>query len=257
MERRLIRLIAIVLVAAACSLPCLGAPAQAVQDLLDKAAAAEKANDLPGAVELYQQTLKLEPDNLQALSQGGWAAYRAHKYELAIPWLKQYHKLQPNDYRALSRLIMAAQMGGNPTEADAAIADMRALWKSGKDPELSKQPGFVRDIFKANNEPVVVFERFNPDMSKNAHIWDFMLLGPDNKPKIVYYVEFDPGATELLRAQGNKNAAAYFFDSDDARGHTTYTQIDHRPTYPEARATMQKIIEGKVQPASHSTKPTP
>jgi hypothetical protein len=197
--------------------------------------------------------LQVQPDQKEALSGGSFAAYQLGKFDIAILWLKKYLTLVPDDFRALNRLILAAQAANDDIEVDKDIAKIRDDWKAGKSAELSKQPGFVRDIFSVNGQTIAVFERFAPDMSRLAHIWDFMVMSPEGgRPKTVYYVEYDPTVSQMMKSQGEKTAEAYFFDVDRPDGHASFLQLTHRPTYAEAKTIMRPIIEGKKPPVTSS-----
>lgn len=208
----------------------------------------------PGkALELYQQALKIQPESEEALFNGASAAFATGSLTLAVDFVKRFLKVHPDEPRAITKLIVYAAAAGDSATSEDAIATLRALWKSGKNAELSKQPFFLREMIPLGDDRVFVFETYEPDMSRLVHIWDFVVIGPDLQRKKLFYVEFDPLTTQFMQSQGNKNAQAYFFDVDLPDGHASFRQMDHRPTYAEARATMLPIMRGEVSPASASS----
>jgi tetratricopeptide (TPR) repeat protein len=223
--------------------------------LFERGNEAARAGDYATALDLYQQALAVEPDRASLLYNAGSAAYFSGKYALSIEYYKKYLAKDPDDYKALDRLLVSAQAAGDKSEVEASIARLRAVRASGKAPEFAKQKSFVRDVFEADGHRVIAFEYFDPPMEGLSHLFDFVMIGPDHKPLRVYYVEYDAMTSAMLREQGQKNAEAWFYDCDYPEGrHASFRQTDHRPTYDEAKGIMLPIMEGKVQPASSSSK---
>lgn len=232
---------------------CGPALAQDARELLEQGNALADRGDPAGALVLYRKALELEPDKPVLLYNAGMAAYLTGQFVESAQLFKRYRVAQPDDWRGLTKLIQAYQAAGDSSSADAAVVELRTWRKAGTSADLTRQKAFVRDQFVIDGDRVFVFERFVQGDGDLQRIWEFVLVGSDNKPKRVYYVEFDRASTRMAREQGNKDVELHFFDMDDPSGHTTFGQIDHRPTYAEAAERMKTIISGKVKPAARTT----
>jgi tetratricopeptide (TPR) repeat protein len=115
-----------------------GARAQADSELIALAAALppdhephlqaaqlfSQAQDYPGALEQYEITLRLDPDNPTALAGAGETAYRSRNYDVAAHYLKAAEKINPNDANA--RQLLASTeliLADNPFQTHISDAE--------------------------------------------------------------------------------------------------------------------------------------
>ena len=98
-RRNLVVSLAVVLVAS-CILPGQTSPANSLQQHIGKAEKALRSGDMAGAEREYNEILKLDPQNSQALTGLGILLYGAGKAEEAIQTLESALKNDPSEKRA-------------------------------------------------------------------------------------------------------------------------------------------------------------
>lgn len=234
-----------------CAVP---ARADEARDLFEQGNVLAEKGDHAGALALYRKALVLDPSKPNLLYNAGMACYLTGQPAEAAQLFKRYRAAEPTDWRGLTKLIQAYQAAADSKSADAAVDELRAWWKRGDNADLAKQKRFVRDQWPQDGDRVFVFEPFAPPEGNLQRLWDFVVIGGDQKPKRVYYVEYDKATSQMAREMGQKDAELYFYDMEDSRGHTSFGQVSRRPTYAEAAARMKQIMSGQVKPSASSTR---
>lgn len=211
------------------------------------------AHDYAGALTLYEKALAADPNRPNILYNAGVAAFLGRQYDKSVDFFTRYRQVQPGDWRGMSKLCQALEEAGHPDQADAVATELHTLWKGGTNPDLSRQKSFVRDQFEQDGKPVFVFETFDMAAAMPEHVWDFVLVGPDQKPVKVYYVERDTASSQVAKQTGQGNVDLHFFDLDEPHRHSSYLMLTHRPTYAESKKIMLDIMAGKHAPTTSTT----
>ncbi|MGV3723948.1 MAG: tetratricopeptide repeat protein, partial [Actinomycetota bacterium] len=105
-----------------------------------------KAPDLPRAVDLYRQALKIEPDNANAMRSLMLVLTRrgeAGELEESITLLQRLVKLDPSDYNAYYKLADTYRRLGRKAEAAKADAKFQALSHAQQYSEAGAKPAAV------------------------------------------------------------------------------------------------------------------
>lgn len=207
----------------------------------------EKANELARkgefleALELYRLVAKEEPENLEVLYNAGLAAYMSQNYDVATQYWSDLNRRDPGNSRVLSKLVQAGEALGQDTSA--LRKELKALFKSGANPEFTKERCYVREQFQANGKWVMVFEFPEPDYEKREHTWDFVVLGEDREQEAMYYFMFDAMASEVGKTK------TYFLDIRWAQGGRRNLVVFTRlPDYDEVRGLVKKSMAGEKLP---------
>lgn len=220
--------------------------AQDAATLVKQAEARARAHDYAGALVLYEKAEALEPNDPSIVYNKGLSASLSGNYAVAVTAFSRFRLLEPDNWHGLSKLIQALEGAGHEREAEREVGNLRNLWKSGKNKELSAETSFVREQFRVGKYWVYAFEFFQPNLKEREHTWDFMVYESPSSEKslAMFYVMFDEMANENV-----KDKQLYFFDVRSQRGHQTLGVAQRKPTYPEARELMKKAIGGtKIGP---------
>ena len=247
-------------------------PAAASQDKSSSSAeASDKAfkegNDLleqhkpAEALRRYEEALAVTPDDTSVLFNAGMAAYFSNNLPRAAELWKHLVELDPDDWRARSKLIQVYQALGKTAERDAQRAALFELWKAGKDEDMLKQGEYCRDQFEVNGAKVMVFEKFEFKGDRPIR-YVFVVLGPDGKTEDH---NFSLGSYELTnqmwhettKPKPKREERLFHLDGYFKNGHATYRMMVGEPSYDETRDMVVKIMRGELKPVSSTTYPAP
>jgi tetratricopeptide (TPR) repeat protein len=209
------------------------------------------------ALSRYEEALAIEPDDTSVLFNGGLAAYLSKNFSRATDLWKRLKSLDPDDWRARSKLIQAYQALGDTAQRDAERAELIQLWKSGMNEDLSKELEYVRDQFEVNGKKVMVFEHFELKGDRAVR-YAFVVLRPDGKAEEYRYSLGSYDLTNRAWHETTKPAPKpeerlFHLDGYFTNAHATYRMIVGEPSYDETRAMVVKIMQGDLKPMSTST----
>lgn len=178
-----------------------------------------KEHDYGAALTEYRAGLGLEPMHPLLLYNAGLAAFFHNQPRLAIGFWTRYREAQPDDYQGLTKLTQAQEAVDNTVAVERLIGELRELWKSGRDPQLSAEKFFVRCQFDHRLRHFMVFERFQFDPAKRDHFWDIEFSRPSSDDtEGVFSLMFDDNATpprwflDLRNPTGEQRTVADFLE---------------------------------------------
>jgi len=204
----------------------------------------------------YEEALAIVPDDTSTLFNAGLAAFLSNNFSRAADWWKRLKALDPDDWRARSKLIQAYQALGKTAERDTERSELIQLWKSGKNKDLSQQAEYCREQFEINGTKIMVFEHFELKGDRAVR-YAFSVLGPDGKEDHWYslgsYELTNQVWHETTKPTPKKEQRLFHLDGYFKGAHATYGMMVGEPSYDETRAMVVKIIEGDLKPASSST----
>lgn len=140
-----------------------------LQEMLAKANAAEHSNKKEAATWYYAEILKLQPENIKALSRLGSLAAASGNNKKAIPLLLHATRLDPENIDLLTALTFCYIQEGKYYEALAAAS--RAAAKDSKDPTIQRYLGKIFSNFGWNDAAEQQFRnsfKLDPTSSETA-----------------------------------------------------------------------------------------
>jgi len=228
----------------------------AANELMDQHKPAE-------ALSRYEEALAIQPNDTSVLFNAGLAAYLSRNFARAADLWKRLKALDPDDWRARSKLIQAYQAMGQIKERDAERAELIESWKSGKNEDLAKQSEYCREQFEVNGTKVMVFEHFEFKGDRPVR-YVFSVLSSEGKEDHWYSLGSYETTNQIWHETTNpapkKEERLFHLDGYFKNGHATYGMMVGEPSYEETRAMVVKIITGEVKPVSSSfqnTSPEP
>jgi tetratricopeptide (TPR) repeat protein len=234
------------------------APASArLEKLFWEANTLMEANKFAAALPLYKEALEIEPEEPSLLYNGGLAAYQTKDFATAVDLWARLKKVDPEDWRARTKLIQAYQASGKFTERDAERAELFTMWKSGKDPELAKEFEYCREQFQVNKIKVMAFEQFELKGDR-ALRYVFSILneqedGEEYRISLGSYDLTNAIWHESTKPKPRPEERLFHLDGYFKGAHATYGMYTKEPTYDQVRDQVIKILEGRVRAASTST----
>lgn len=204
----------------------------------------------------YEEALAIQPDDATILFNAGMAAYFSKNFARAADLWKHLVALDPDDWRARSKLIQAYQALGKTMERDAERTKLVEAWKSGKNEDLSKQIEYCREQFEVNGSKVMAFEHFEFKGERPVR-YVFIVLNTDGKEDHQYslgsYETTNQIWHETTKPTPKKEERLFHLDGYFPNMHATYGMMVGEPSYDETRAMVVKIIQGELKPMSSTT----
>jgi tetratricopeptide (TPR) repeat protein len=213
------------------------------------------------ALRRYQESLTSEPKDTSVLFNAGLAAFLSKDFVVAADLWTRLKVLDADDWRARAKLVQAYQALGRTTEREVERAELFALWKSGKNEDLSKQSEYCREQLEVNGTRLMVFEHFEFKGERPVR-YVFDVLKDDGKASGNSYSLGSYEATnrmwhETMKPRPKKEERLFHLDGYFPNGHATYAMIAGEPSYDETRDMVMKIVAGQLKPASSSTWASP
>ena len=205
----------------------------------------------------YKEVLAIEPDATGPLFNGGLAAYQSNDFATAADLWLRLKKIDLKDWRARAKLIQAYQALGKLSERDVERAELFARWRSGEDPELSKEFEYCREQFEVNKIKVMAFEHFELKGDR-ALRYVFSIVnekedGEDYRISLGSYELTNSVWRETTNPKPKAGERLFHLDGYFKWGHATYGMYAPEPTYDQVRGQVIKILEGQTKPVSSST----
>lgn len=209
------------------------------------------------ALPLYKEALEIAPEEASLLFNGGLAAYQIKDFATAADLWSRLKKVDPADWRARAKLIQAYQALGKLAERDAERAELFAMWKSGKDPELAKEFEYCREQFQVDKIKVMAFEHFELKGDRALrYVFSILNEKEDGEDYRISLGSYD--LTNAIWHQSTKptpkpEERLFHLDGYFKGGHATYGMYPKEPSYDQVRDQVIKILEGRTKAASSST----
>lgn len=209
------------------------------------------------ALPLSKEALEIEPEEASLLYNGGMAAYQIKDFATAADLWTRLKKVDPADWHARAKLIQAYQGWGKLAERDTERAELFAMWKSGKDPELAKEFEYCRDQFQVNKIKVMAFEHFELKGDR-ALRYVFSILndkedGEDYRISLGSYDLTNAIWHESTKPTPKPEERLFHLDGYFKGSHATYGMYTKEPSYDQVRDQVIKILDGRIRAASSST----
>lgn len=229
------------------------APSEA--DLARAEKAFEKANGLmeghkyADALVGYKEVLTILPNDNGALFNAGLAAYQTREFALAVDFWKRLKLVDSSDWHARAKLIQSYQALGRLAERDTERSELFDYWKSGKNPELSRQIEYCREQFQADKLRVMAFEHFELK-GERALRYVFSVLAPsgdkeDFRISLGSYAMTNAIWRDTTKPKPKEGERLFHLDGYFKWGHATYGFFTPEPSYEQVRAKIISILTAK------------
>jgi len=209
------------------------------------------------ALAKYEEALKLDAKNGDALFNGGLAAFLTEKPARAAELWERLKEQKPEDTTVLAKLVQAYQASGKKEKRDATRdALIKARAKLDAD-DPAKRASYCRDQFVIGGKRVMAFEYFELT-GPRALRYRFSLLTDEGKEESYLSLGSYDITTAMAREMGDigKDERMYHLDGyyDGGKTHRTFAMYKKEPSYDDMRASVVEILEGKKKPVSSSEK---
>lgn len=230
-----------------------------IEKAFDAANALMEQHKYAEALARYKEALALEPDATGPLFNGGLAAYQSKDFNTAAELWLRLKKIDPSDWHARAKLIQAYQALSKLPERDAERAELFGIWKSGNNPELSKQVEYCREQFEVGKSKVMAFEHFELKGDR-ALRYVFSILkesgdAEDYRISLGSYDMTNAVWRETTKPKPKPGERLFHLDGYFEWGHATYGMFAPEPSYEQVRSSVVKILEEKIKPVSSTTIP--
>lgn len=217
------------------------------------------ADQAAKAYPLLLDSVKTQPDNVNVHYNFGQLCQNMGKSEEALTAFRKVVELDPNEWRAIEKLVQLNQALGNLKERDAARQLVFDLRTSGNVKALNEEPLYIRDQFTCEGQLVMTCEYFEMK-GERAIRYSFVItneMGENGKYRITLG-SYDT-TNDFAERQGKNKLGERTFHLDGYYpdgAHRTFSFFQGEPDYETVKGLVVKILEGKMHAIS-STTPTP
>lgn len=224
------------------------------QKRFEQGYALEQAGQLKEARDVYDGILAEQPNAKRSLLEAGRISYQLGDLPKADGYLTRLHRIVPDFPDATELLIQINQTLKHDVKVELLIHAFRALHDSGKIPEFTKSPLFVRERFPLGPDEMVISQFFNYQQDPNT-VWMAEEFTPDGQLKRRLLLNYDSAATRALRAKDPKFATTEIFTwlehvikDKRVKEIDAYLQIFALPDYQKFRSAMLIILASPPKP---------
>ena len=188
------------------------------------------------AADHFDRALVANPKLVDAAYNAGQSYYEQKKFAKAAERWRAAATLAPDDFQIAKKLVQVYVALGDDAKAAKARDTVYMLWRSAKDPAISKLRSYVYDQFEVDRFRVYAYEAF--DVSGDlAYVYQFTVT---DKDKVVGSVNLETSAAS--REQG----VPYLLGMDKAGSHTSLGVTWNRlPDYRTLKAEATKAIKAR------------
>jgi tetratricopeptide (TPR) repeat protein len=228
-----------------------------IEKIFDAANTLMEQHKYAEALLRYKEALAFAPDSTGLLFNGGLAAYQSKDFSTAVDLWQRLKKIDPADWLLRAKLIQAYQALGRVPERDTERTELFALWKSGNNPELSKEVEYCREQFEVGKLKVMAFEHFELKGDR-ALRYVFSVLNEkgddeDFRVSLGSYELTNSIWRETSNPKPKPGERLFHLDGYFKWGHATYGMYPQEPSYEQVRNSVVRILEEKEKPLSTST----
>jgi tetratricopeptide (TPR) repeat protein len=224
------------------------------QKRFEQGYALEKQGELTQALAIYDGILAEQPQAKRSLLEAGRISFQLGDLIKADDYLGKLHAIVPDFPAATELLIQINQALKRDVRVELLVRDFRALHDSGKEPEFSRSPLFVRERIHQGEDEIVVSQFFDYTTDPNT-VWMAEVFGSDGELKRRLLLNYDAAATQALRARDAKYATTQVFTwfehvikDQHVKEIDAYLQIFALPDYQKFRSAMFIILASPPKP---------
>ena len=204
------------------------------------------------ALDQMRKSIEIAPEAIGAHYNLGQWYQLAGENKMALEQFRDVVRLDPDDERALAKVVQCSQALHQSEERDDARRSLQQLHKAGK----TKAEFFCREQFGVGDFNVMVFEYFELNGDEPVR-YSFQVLRK-GRQKPIYRISLGSYdlTNEFFHAKGDMPAAQRVFHLDryfPTGKHETFAFYRGEPAYDVVRPTVIEIIKGTRKPTSSMT----
>jgi tetratricopeptide (TPR) repeat protein len=248
-----------VLVAIALSVVCVratcGQDTKEAEESFRRGAALMRQHKYSDAIPFLKDAEKAFPTNASVLWNLGIAQADVGNHKEALDVWQRYRRVEPDDWKAIPKLVQAYQALGDRPARDREILALQDLKRKANDAELARAEKFCREQFVAAEQKVFAFQMFEPKGSKPVYYRFSVVDAKGNESFYISVGSYD-STTEVARELGEvpKTGRLYHLDRYEGKNHQSFVFWKVQPEYEVARKAVVEILEGKRRPVSASSR---
>lgn len=212
--------------------------------------------DLAKAEATYKKALTKDPTHENTLYNLAQMNQSTGKHEEALRYFTKLNSVNPNDWKAHSKIIQELYALKRDDEAKKKITELYALKKKNTIPSLAKANFYTREQFTLADKKVYCFEHFELQGDKAIKL-NFTVC--DAKTDVTLYKitlgSYDFTNNMALAVKEIKEGQRkYHLDGYYKDRHVTYGFYTDQPPYDAIRKQVVDIIKGNASGLSSSSK---
>jgi tetratricopeptide (TPR) repeat protein len=223
------------------------------QQRFNEGYALEQQGKLAEARTIFDGIIAEQPEAKRSLLEAGRISLELNDPLKADGYLEKLHEIVPDFPEAFELLIQANQALKRDVKVERLVREYRALYDTGKIPEL--KPYFERELIKLDGGEEIVFRQFFDFTKPPFYALMGELLGPDHERKRLLLLKYDPDGTRELQAKDPRTAhdvvfivAELFYTGKEMTRIDVYQQLLATPDYEKARNIMLGIFSQTPKP---------
>jgi tetratricopeptide (TPR) repeat protein len=228
----------------------------APQSATDAGLAALRANQPQAALDIFQQVLRVHPNDAAANLLAASAAVSLYKGAAAVDYAEKARQLDPQNWKVHTTLVVAYSEAGKKEQRDQERATLRKLHDDPNAPDAMQTSGFLLDLFPVGQYRVEAVEYFHP-VGKFHIYYRFIVRGADGKPVAQIDAEsndFDESSWAKAHSDEAAAGARQFQLVDESAGaHTDYGMFSGTADYDKIRAQVSAIVAALPAPGGGVT----
>ncbi len=179
-----------------------------------------------------------DPSLTSAHYNAGQLHYNRGEYQEALQCWERALALAPDDFATLKKVTQAHYALGHFDKGLELRRELRQAWNASTDEAVRDGCDIVFDQFQAAGYHVLVSERFGEQNSSVLY-------------HIIFAATQDGQIVRTVQLESNRILPGFLVGTNWAQGHATFAiGFKTMPPYPEVKALVIEILEGKHQPAS-------
>ena len=188
------------------------------------------------AADHFDRALIANPKLVDAAYNAGQSYYDQKKFAKAAERWRAASIMAPDDFQIAKKLVQAYVALGDDAKAAKARDIVYTLWRTAKDPAVSKLRSYVYDQFEVGSYRVYAYEAFDAS-GDLAYVYQFTVT---DKDKVLGSINLETSAAS--REQG----VPYLLGMDKGGSHTTLGVTWNRlPDYRTLKAEATKAIKAR------------
>jgi len=214
----------------------------------------EKEGKLLEARAIFDGIIAESPQAKGSLREAGFISLKLNELVKADDYFEKLHALVPDYPAAIESLIQINQALKRDVKVELLLKDFRELHDSGKVPEFTQSLFFVRERIQLAQGVIIISQFFDYTQDPNT-VWMAEMFDADGQLKRRLLLNYDPAATQALRAKDPKYASTEIFTwfehvikDQRIKEIDAYMQIFALPEYTKFRSAMLVILATTPKP---------
>jgi len=229
-----------------------------VAEMTEKGLEALKANQPQQALDLFEQALKVNPNDSAANLLAATAALNLYKGDLAVKYAEKARDLDPDNWKVHTTLVAAYAAAGKKDLRDQERETLRRLHDDPHAPDAMQTKGFLLEMFPIKQYKVEAIEYFHP-VDKFHIYYRFLIRNVTGKRVWQIDVESnDFDQNSWAKAHPDEAAAGkrqFQLVGQDRDLHADYQMLSGTANYDTMRAQVVQVIQEQTAPFPGETVP--